>query len=163
LQCIDRPPIYLQGLGRFREPRLPCEPPARLEELKQDLMLQQLETEVEQSRLLLTSYWKGLKRVALHEYQETWVRYRRDWQIITRRKVRANNPFRTDLVQSLSLLFPERLRLLHKLASDKVMTSKDRWLAMEDLYRLCTRDLSVLYLPGFLETMNRCLKWRYIG
>jgi hypothetical protein len=40
---------YFQGLGKFQEPGLPCELPARLgEELKQNLNLQELEAEVQQ-------------------------------------------------------------------------------------------------------------------
>ena len=65
---------YFQGLGRFREPGLPCELPSRLEEgLKQDPELRKLEADVrgcprecptalEQSKQLLASHWKKLKR-----------------------------------------------------------------------------------------------------
>lgn len=71
-------------------------------------------------------------------------------------KKQADNPHRADLTHSLSLLFPERLRLAQKLASDGTLTSEDRWLAMEDLYTLCTRDLSVLYLPGHQPVSGCC-------
>jgi len=151
---------YFQGLGQFREPGLPCELPVRLEEgLKQDAQLQELEEEVrqcprecstalKQSKQLLESHWKRLKRIALREHQEQWVEERRDRQIITRGKEQFDDHQRTDLVESLCLLFPERKRIAQKLISDNVMTSEDRWLAMEDLRVLCTRDISVLYLPG---------------
>ena len=159
---------YFQGLGRFREPGLPCELPARLEEeLKQDTKLQELETEaqqcprdcptaLEQAKLLVTSHWKSLKRVALHEHQEKWVQERRDWQILTRGKKQADNPHRADLTHSLSLLFPERLRLAQKLASDGTLTSEDRWLAMEDLYTL-VHPRSLCPLPSRSPTCKRVL------
>ena len=159
---------YFQGLDQFREPGLPCELPARLEEtLKQNPRLQELGEEVRQcprecptalkhSKQLLASYWKTLQRVALYNYQEKWVQERRDWQVLTRGKEQHGDLHRADLVESLSLLFPERRRLAQRLASDAVMTSEERWLAMEDLYTLCTRDFSVLYLPGHRSANGRC-------
>lgn len=159
---------YFQGLERFREPGLPCELPARLEEeLKQNPRLQELEQEVRQcprecqtalkhSRQLLASYWNTLQRVALYKYQERWIRERRDWQVLTRGREQRDDPHRADLVESLYLLLPERRRLAQRLASDAIMTSVDRWLATEDLYTLCTRDFSVLYLPSHQPVNGRC-------
>lgn len=71
---------FFQGLGRFLEPGLPHELPARLEAgLKQDPKYQELEAEVrrcpskcptalKQSKQLLASCLNKLKRVALHEH-----------------------------------------------------------------------------------------------
>jgi len=159
---------YFQGLDQFREPGLPCELPARLEEsLKQDAKLQELKEEarrcprecptaLKHSKQLLASYWTSLQRVALYNYQEKWVQDRRDWQVLTRGKEQNDDLYRADLVESLFLLFPERRRIAQRMASDSVMTSEDRWLAMEDLYTLCTRDFSVLYLPGHQPVNGRC-------
>jgi len=63
---------------------------------------------------------------------------------------------RTDLVHHLSLLFPERLRIAQRLACDNTLTPEARWLTMADLYTLCTRDLSVCYLPGHQPVDSRC-------
>jgi hypothetical protein len=159
---------YFQSQERFREQGLPCELPAHVEaRLKQDPRLQELEAEVQtgsykdplslkESKRRLASYLKTLRRKALHQHQEAWVQERRDWKIITRGKKQAHDLHRTDLVQSLCLLFPERARLAQRLASDHTLTSEAKWFAMEDLYTLCTRDFSVLYLPGNQPTEGRC-------
>lgn len=151
---------YFQGLSRFREPGVPCELPARLEEtLKQDPKLRKLQDELRQcprecptaltlSKQLLASHWRRLKRIALIEHQGKWVRKRRDWVITTRRREQPDDPNRADLVQSLSLLFPERRNIAKRVDSDAIMSSDERWLAPQDLYTLCTQDFSVLYLPG---------------
>ena len=159
---------YFQSLERFREQGLPCELPAHVEEsLKGDLRLQELQAEVhkftykdpsslKESKKRLASYLKSLKANALRQYQETWIQQRRDWKIITRGKEQAQDLDRTDLVQSLCLLFPERARVAQRLASDEPLTPEARWLAMEDLSALCTRDFSVLFLPGNQPTGGAC-------
>lgn len=76
--------------------------------------------------------------------------------LLTRGKKQRDDPCRADLFQSLFLLFPERRRLAQRMASDAIMTSEERWLGMEDLYTLCTRDYSVLYLPGHQPVNGRC-------
>jgi hypothetical protein len=63
---------------------------------------------------------------------------------------------RTDLVESHCLLFPERAHLAQRLASDEALTAESKWLAMEDLYTLCTRDSPVLYLLGCQPVEGTC-------
>lgn len=46
----------------------------------------------------LTSYRKKLKQDALRQYQENWVRERRDWKILTRGKEVATDNCKTDFV-----------------------------------------------------------------
>ena len=159
---------YFQSLEKFREPGLPCELPAHIEEsLRQDRRRRELESEVrnysekgslhlKDSKKRLATYLKTLKVNALRQYQESWIQQRRDWKIITRGKERAHDLDRTDLVHSLCLLFPERARLAQRLASDEPLTAEAKWLAMEDLYTLCTRDSSVLYLPGCQPVGGAC-------
>lgn len=159
---------YFQSLEKFREPGLPCELPAHIEEsLRQDRRRQELELEVQKSsekdplhlkefKKRLASYLKTLKGSALRQYQESWIQQRRDWKIITRGREQARDLDRTDLVQSLCLLFPERARLAQRLASDEPLTAETKWLAMEDLYTLCTRDFPVLYLPGCQPVVETC-------
>ena len=159
---------YFQSLEKFREPGLPCELPAHVEEsLKEDPRLQELESEVHnsadkdhsslnESKKRLASYVKTLKGNILRRHQETWIQQRRDWKIVTRGKEKAHDLDRTVLVQSLCLLFPERARLAQRLSSQELLTADARWLAMEDLYTLCTRDFSVLYLPGTQPMDGAC-------
>ena len=159
---------YFQSLEKFREPGLPCELPAHIEEsLRQDCRRQELELEVQksskkdplhlrESKMRLASYLKTLKGSSLRQYQESWIQQRRDWKIITRGREQARDLNRTDLVQSLCLLFPERARLAQRLASDEPLTAGTKWLAMEDLYTLCSRDFPVLYLPGCQPVVETC-------
>jgi hypothetical protein len=102
------------------------------------------------------SYRKTLHCKALRQYQEQWVQDRRDWKILTRGKERPNDHCKTDLVQNLCLLIPERGRLALIMASDEPMSPAATWQAMLDLYSLSTRDLSVLYLPGLEPFEGAC-------
>ena len=159
---------YFQGLEKFREPGLPCKLPAHLKEsLRHDSRRLELESEVQQyasknsanlteSKKRLASYLRTLHSKTLREYQEAWIQRRRDWKIETRGKEQAHEPDRTDLVESLCLLFPEHARLAQRLASDELLTAETKWLAMEDLYTLCTRDSPVLYLPHCQPVKGRC-------
>jgi hypothetical protein len=103
----------------------------------------------------LGRYSKTLRRAALHQYQEEWVRDRRNWKILTRGKEQPSDVDKTDLVQSLCLLIPERGRLAQAMAQDESLSPDSMWRAMLDLHSLCTRDLTVLYLAG-LEPRDGC-------
>lgn len=81
--------------------------------------------------------------------------------VLTRGKKQRDDLYWADLVQSLSLLFPERRRLAQRMASDATMTSEERWLAMEDLYTLCTRDFSVL--PSLPPASQRALSGKMLS
>ena len=109
-----------------------------------------------ESKRRLASYVKSLKGGALRRHQETWIQRRRDWKIVTRGKEQAHNPNRTDVVERLYLLFPKRARLAQRLVSEELLTAETKWLAMTDLYTFCTRDSSVLYLPGCQPVEGRC-------
>ena len=153
---------YFQSLERYYEPGLPCELPIQLEQrLKHDPKLLVLKAEAQRSELKkdkqqLNSYWQSLKRTALRQFQQQWVKERRDWKVITRGSGQSSDSCRTDLASSLSLLFPERYRLAQRITSGNTVNSEERWLAMEDLHTLCTRDFSVLYLPGHHPVHGNC-------
>ena len=101
-------------------------------------------------------------RLALRQHQEAWVRERRDWKILTRGKERPHDLCRTELVDNLYLLIPERGRLAQRMASDEPLSSNAMWDAMRDLHSLCRRDLSVLYLPGH-EPLDGCCPVKCCG
>ena len=114
---------YFQGLEKFRERGLPCQLPARLEhDVNRDPRLLELERKVQEhlpadpeaakeAKRRLASCRKTLTRLALRQHQETWVRERRDWKVLTRGKEQPHDLCRTELVHSLCLLVPERGRL----------------------------------------------------
>jgi len=104
----------------------------------------------------MVSYRKTLKRTTLRQYQQHWTRDRRDWKILTRGKQQADDLCKTDIVQSLCLLIPERGRLALGMASDDPISPAAMWRAMEDLHSLCTRNFTVLYLPGNEPREDAC-------
>ncbi|KAN0085538.1 AdoMet-dependent rRNA methyltransferase [Elaphomyces granulatus] len=89
---------YFQGLRKFREKGLPCELPAQIKasltrdpkilELKSKV--QQLEVEnadpcdVSEAKKRIRDYRNSLEAKTLQQYQQDWIRDRRDWKIITR-------------------------------------------------------------------------------
>lgn len=153
---------YFQSLEKFREPGLPCELPAHLEDrLRSEPRLRKLENEIQalkrqdvsgsslkEAKDRLVSYRKTLKRTTLRQYQQDWTRDCRDWKILTRGKQQAGDLCKTDLVRSLCLLIPERGRLALGMASDDPVSPAAMWRAIEDLHSLCTRNFTVLYLPS---------------
>lgn len=104
----------------------------------------------------ITNYCKKIERDALRQYQESWIQERRDWKVLTRGKEVAKDNSKTELVQSIYLLFPERGRLAKKMASACPLTSDEMWDALRDLYTLCLEDSNVLYLPGSRPMDDAC-------
>jgi hypothetical protein len=166
-----RPIDYFQSLEMFREAGLPCTLPIRLEEsIRDDPDLLELERDVDtlvcekgatapavkEARRCVNRLRSRLKKDALSQYQEEWVEERRDWKIQTRGAERPNDPCKTDLVESLCLLIPERGRLACAMTQDKPLSSDSLWRAMRDLQSLCTRDLTVLYLQGLEPRDGSC-------
>ncbi|KIW99701.1 uncharacterized protein Z518_11114 [Rhinocladiella mackenziei CBS 650.93] len=161
---------YFQSVERFLEPGLPNELPARrLDELSRDPRLCELQEQlasleregttgpvVNEAKRWLSNYRRKLYKKALRGYQQWWVRDRRDWKILTNGQERPNDPSNTDLVQHLSLLIPERGRLAQWMCQDEPLSPESMWQAMRDLHSLCTRDLTVLYLPGLNPREGRC-------
>lgn len=96
----------------------------------------------------LTNYHKQLKQKAKRQYQESWIQERRDRKILTRGKEAAQDHRKTDFVQCIWLLIPERGRLAQKMASDRPLDDNAMWDALQDLYSLCVQDFTILYLPN---------------
>ena len=165
----QRPVEYFQSLEKFREPGLPCKLSAHLvETLKTDAGLVELKRKVQVlkekdglgSALTdvnqLKSYQKTLFRTALSRYQNKWVQDRRDWKILTRGKIQPRGIYKTDLVENLCLLIPERGRLAPLVDTDEPLSPAAMWHAMQDMLSLCLRDLSVLYLPRLEPFEDAC-------
>ncbi|KIW99637.1 uncharacterized protein Z518_11050 [Rhinocladiella mackenziei CBS 650.93] len=161
---------YFQSLEKFHEDGLPDKLPAHLEEeLKQDPRLRELETEVQiltgpqgsnqafsAAKRELTKYQRTLKRDALRQYQESWVRERRDWYVLTRGNVVPQDNSKMELAQTIYKLFPERGRLAQAMASLYPLTTDKMWDALRDVQSLCLQDSDVLYLPGLRPVDGAC-------
>lgn len=161
---------YFQSVDRFLEPGLPSELPARLQdELNHDERLCELQekanslvrdetarADVSEARRRLANYRRKLHSQALRAYQKRWVRERRDWKILTGGKKQAHDSNDADLVRHLCLLIPERGRLAQRMSQDEPLSPHSMWQAVRDLYSLCIRDFTVLYLPGLDPLEGRC-------
>ncbi|KAF7504465.1 hypothetical protein GJ744_002202 [Endocarpon pusillum] len=160
--------LFFQGLSQFVEPGLPTELPAQEEDkLRQDPSLRAIEAELqacsvadsdgrrrpEQTR---RNCWNALKRRATKDYRDTWRRKRTEWYIATRGKEQPDDRDRTDLVGALCILIPERRRLAGRMKSREPLTPESMWLAIQDLYTLCRKDSSVLYLNGLQPAGGAC-------
>lgn len=161
---------YFQSLEKFREQGLPCYLPAYLKEaLSRDPRLCELKRKVQalrhrkgpgsaldEAKCQLASHHKALNRAALRNHQERWVQDRRDWKILTQGKQPPSDISKTDLVRNLSLLIPEWGHLAETMASDEPLSPAVMWHAMQDLHSLCTRDHTILYLPGHEPLKGSC-------
>ena len=161
---------YFQSVDRFLEPGLPSQLPARhqdalsgdtrLCELREDVETlerqQTTGTAVNEAKRRLANYRRTLQYQARRQYQKQWVRERRDWKILAGREDHAREPSHADLVQHLCLLIPERGRLAQRMNQDEPLSPDSMWQAVSDLSALCTRDFTVLYLPGLYPLEGCC-------
>jgi hypothetical protein len=124
----------------------------RLIELKE--WVQQLKSEgasdkdINRAKNKVRSYYDSLWRMARQNYQTWWVQNQRDWKIRTQGKEKAEDFTPTQLVQTLSMIIPERGHLTEIMISDKIISELERKQAVTDLYSFITRDYTVLYRPG---------------
>ena len=161
---------YFQSIEKFHEEGLPDKLPSHLEDgIYRDPELRELEKEMQtlaqpgggskarsRPKQQYANRLKKLKKQALRQYQETWIRERRDWKILTRGKAAAQDKSKTDFVQSLCLLIPERGRLAQQMAADHALEPAEMWQALQDLYTLCVQDFTVLYLPKSRPVDGAC-------
>jgi len=113
-------------------------------------------TPIKELRRLISNYRRRLRKKALHRYQQEWVSARRDWKILSDGRERPNDPSKTDLVQALSILIPERGRLAQAMRQKESMSPESMWQALTDVYSLISRDLTVIYLPGMSPQEGMC-------
>lgn len=153
---------YFQSFAKFREKGLPSSLPAEREaEIRKDPQLLELEDRVHRLRTEHASasqikvaqnkaraYRVSLTKKSLQKYKIEWVQKRRDWKITTRGKERPEDDEKTDLLEILSQMMPERGRLARTMTSDKVVSDEERRQAIEDLCSLVSQDCTTLYRPG---------------
>jgi hypothetical protein len=77
-------------------------------------------------------------------------------KVLKRGKERTNDSIRTEFVQDLIWLMPERARLAEMITSEKTLSMKEKLRAVEDLLSLCTRDLGVMYRPKEEPINGKC-------
>ena len=156
---------YFQGVRRFWEPGLPCELPAeKLDALENDANIlakkaRKLRLEAEnapvrtrkQAENDLNNFRVNQRRKALEQFQLEWL----DKRVDERGSHKAG---KTDVLDILSRLVPERARLAQWMASDDPLTEEESWQAIEDMHSLLKweEEFPVLYLPGLRPADGRC-------
>ena len=161
---------YFQSFAKFRERGLPSKLPAKEERaIRQDPQLLTFESEVLRLKRERTpaSEIKAaesksracrarLGRKRLQQYKFEWVRERRDWKVKTGGMERPDDEAKTDLLDILSRVMPERGRLATTMISDRVVSEGGRKEAIEDLRSLASQDCTTLYRPGEQPVEGLC-------
>ncbi len=99
---------------------------------------------------------KQLREDALRLYREEWVRKRKDWTIVSRGKEPPKDPIKTEIVQDLFRVMPERARVAEMMTTMRLLSADGRLKAVEDLLSLCTRDVEVMYRPKEVPINGEC-------
>ena len=166
----DRHIEYFQSLEKFHEEGLPDKLPAHLEEnisleaerCELDDKVQTLalarndDQALRKARQQYVNLYKKLRLNALRQYQQHWVRERRDWKILTRGEEAAPDKAKNEFVQSVRLLIPEQGRLAQYMASEQPLEPDEMWCALQDVRSLCVQDFTILYLPRSRPVDGAC-------
>ena len=160
---------YFQSFAKYREKGLPSKLPAEEEDAIRRPQLLRFESEVlrlkrergpaseiKAAESKSRAYRARLSKKRLQQYKFEWVRERRDWKVKTRGKERPNDETKTDLLDILSRVMPERGRLATTMISDRVVSEEERKEAIEDLYSLASQDRITLYRPGEKPVKGLC-------
>ena len=153
---------YFQSFAKFCEKGLPTSLPAERDAtVKQDPQLLALKdrvfqlkaeaacsSDIKAAQSKARSCQNILMKKALRQHQLQWVQDRRDWKVLTRGKERVESDASSDLLETMSYIFPERGRLAHAMISKEIASDDERKQIRKDLHSLISRDYSVVYLPG---------------
>jgi hypothetical protein len=161
---------YFQGFEKFYERGLPGELPAEVEEnILQKPELVEIRIRIAELEALNSrkgsinaerlNYRKALVRFrlsGLKEYQNRWIRERRDQRILSKGK---EEPVLEDgdvCTRAQALMMSEFARVSTLMSSDKELSFNEMLLFVEDLRTHCDRDFDVVYLPHESPIRGRC-------
>lgn len=140
---------FFQSFAKYREKGLPSKFPAKEEDaIRRDPQLLRFESEVlrlkrergpvYEIKAAESKYYicrARLRRKRLQQYRFEWIRERRDWKVKTRGKEGPDNETKTDLLEILLRVMPERGRLATTITSDRVVSEQER---KEAIVNLCS-------------------------
>ena len=152
---------YFQSFAKFCEKGLPTSLPAERDAaVRQDPQPLALKdrvcrlkkeaacsSDIKAAESKARSCQSSLMKKALRQHQLEWVQDRRDWKVLTRGKGRLESDAKSDLFETMSLVFPERGRLAQAVISKEIASNEERRQMRKDLCSLIFRDYSVVYLP----------------
>ena len=161
---------YFQGFERFYERGLPGELPAEIEaSILQTPEVVDIRRRIEQleasnSDKKVTAAEKlnhrktliRLRLAGLKEYQNRWVREKRDQRILNRGKAEPVISDNNVSTRAQSLLMPELAHISTLMSSDRELSFDEMLLFVDDLKTYCERDVDVAYLPRESPIQDRC-------
>lgn len=161
---------YFQGVEKFYERGLPGELPAEIEASILQMpelvdtrrQIEKLKESSDDKEFLAAeklNYRKALIRLRLAElkqYQNRWVRERRDQRILNRGKEEPVISDNDVSMRAQSLLMPETARISTLMSSDRELSFNEMLLFVDDLKAHCERDFGVAYLPRESPIQGRC-------
>lgn len=161
---------YFQGFERFYERGLPGELPAGIEasilqtpevvDIRR--RIKQLEASNSDKKVTAAeklNYRKTLIRLRLarlKEYQNRWVREKRDQRILNRGKAELVISENDVSTRAQSLLMPELAHISTLMSSTRELSFDEMLLFVDDLKTYCERDFDVAYLPRESPIQDRC-------
>lgn len=113
----------------------------------------------EKKKIMKRQYKDALSRQCrdgLKKYQDSWVREKRDQDIINRTKGSAVEVVKDICTRAQYLLMPELARIAKSMACASELTFEEKLLFVEDLHTLCLRREDVLYLPNEEPVGDHC-------
>ncbi|KAJ5593222.1 hypothetical protein N7537_010126 [Penicillium hordei] len=152
---------YFQGYTQFREPGLPVNLPARIEE--SILMLPEIvelrkrigelkkcdnQTGLPATKLHYRNALIRQRRFELKRYQASWVQARRDQKILNRGKGPPVSVTNDVCIRAQSLIMPEIARIVAAMSRTTELSFKEKIMFVKDLQTQCSRDFDVVYLPN---------------
>ncbi|CEJ58338.1 hypothetical protein PMG11_06997 [Penicillium brasilianum] len=160
---------YFQGYSQFCEPGMPVELPAHIKESILKLpeiteiqnRVELLEKVGDEEGLMVgkLQYREALvrqRRIALKTYQDSWVKAKRDQDILNRRKGEPIEVMKDICTRAQYLIMPELARIAHAMSGTPELTFEEKLHYVEDIQTLCSRNEDVTYLPNEQPIDGHC-------
>ncbi|OQD85679.1 hypothetical protein PENANT_c009G09656 [Penicillium antarcticum] len=160
---------YFQGYTQFREPGLPVNLPAHIEE--SILMLPEIvelrsrigelkkcdnQTDLPATKLRYRNALVRQRRFELKRYQTSWVQARRDQKILNRGKEQPVSVTNDVCIRAQSLIMPEIARIATAMSRTTELSFEEKIMFVKDLQTQCSRDFDVVYLPNESPIHGAC-------
>ncbi|CAG7932841.1 unnamed protein product [Penicillium olsonii] len=160
---------YFQGYVQFYERGLPSELPAEVKKsilekpdmvrMRDRIDLFERDHDANSLKHEQLEYRKALVRHRLSElkqYQNRWVREKRDQKIINRGKEEPRHLENDICTRTQMLIMPEVARIATAMSCTKELSFDEKLLFVQDLQTQCVRDFDVVYLPNESPVQGLC-------
>ncbi|CAL5871597.1 uncharacterized protein PFLUO_LOCUS5850 [Penicillium psychrofluorescens] len=160
---------YFQSYVQFYERGLPGELPADIKEsilknqdmveMRARMKLFEQSHDEESLKIEKMEYRKTLARkrlLELKQYQNRWVREKRDQKILNRGKEELEHWEKDTHTRAQKFIAPEVARIASAMSCNKELSFDEKLLFVQDLQTQCGRDFDVVYLPNESPIQGIC-------